>query len=96
VIGLSREAETQVDRLIAHYEAKGRLGAAINLLNALERAKVRIALSGQARSTSALMLSGSRPTQPKRHTPHNSLRPNSATEAANRSGSHLTPPARYG
>lgn len=43
MIALSREAEAHVDRLIAHYEAKGRIEAAINLLNALERAKLRIA-----------------------------------------------------
>ncbi len=43
MIALSREAEAQVDRLIAHYEAKERLEAAVNLLDAIERAKVRIA-----------------------------------------------------
>jgi plasmid stabilization system protein ParE len=43
VIALTPEAETQVDRLIAHYEAKGRLEAVVNLLHALERAKHRIA-----------------------------------------------------
>jgi plasmid stabilization system protein ParE len=48
VIGLSPEAETHVDRLIAHYEAKGRVGAATNLLKALERAKLRIARTPEA------------------------------------------------
>jgi plasmid stabilization system protein ParE len=48
VIGLSPEAETQVDRLIAHYEAKERLAAAVALLNALERAKLRIAQAPEA------------------------------------------------
>ncbi len=43
MIALSREAESHVDRLIAYYEAKGRLEAAINLLKTLERAKLRIA-----------------------------------------------------
>jgi plasmid stabilization system protein ParE len=43
VIALSPEAEAQIDRLIAHYEAKERIEAAINLLNALELAKRRIA-----------------------------------------------------
>jgi plasmid stabilization system protein ParE len=43
VIFLSPEAEAQVDRLIAYYEAKERLAASVNLLNALERAKQRIA-----------------------------------------------------
>jgi plasmid stabilization system protein ParE len=48
VIALSREAEGHVDRLIAHYEAKGRLEAASNLLKALERAKLRIARDPKA------------------------------------------------
>jgi plasmid stabilization system protein ParE len=39
---LSPEAEAQLDSLIAHYEALGRVEASINLLNALERAKARI------------------------------------------------------
>lgn len=43
MISLSPEAEAQVDRLIAYYEAKERVAAAINLLNALERAKLSIA-----------------------------------------------------
>ncbi len=43
MIALSAEAERHVDRLIAHYEAKARLEASINLLKTLERAKERIA-----------------------------------------------------
>jgi len=42
MIALSPEAEAQLDALIAHYEALGRVEASINLLNALERAMVRI------------------------------------------------------
>ena len=42
MIALSPEAEAQPDALIAHYEARGRLEASINLLDALERAKTRI------------------------------------------------------
>ena len=42
MIALSPEAEAQLDALIAHYEALGRVEASINLLNALERAKARI------------------------------------------------------
>jgi plasmid stabilization system protein ParE len=42
MIALSPEAEAQLDALIAHYEALGRLEASINLLNALERAIARI------------------------------------------------------
>ena len=37
MIALSPEAEAQLDTLIAHYEALGRVEASINLLNALER-----------------------------------------------------------
>ncbi len=37
MIALSPEAEAQLDALIVHYEALGRLEASINLLNALER-----------------------------------------------------------
>ncbi len=48
MIALSPEAQTQVDRLIAHYEAKQRLQAAVNLLHALERAKSRIAAAPDA------------------------------------------------
>ena len=48
MIALSSEAEIQVDRLIAHYEAKSWLEAAINLLNALERAKLRILQAPEA------------------------------------------------
>ncbi len=48
MISLSLEAETQVDQLIAFYEAKGRVAAAVNLLNALERAKLRIARTPEA------------------------------------------------
>lgn len=42
MIALSPEAEAQLDALIAHDEALGRVEASINLLNALERAKARI------------------------------------------------------
>jgi plasmid stabilization system protein ParE len=42
VIALSPEAASQLDRLIEHYEAKGRLQAAVNLLRALEHASERI------------------------------------------------------
>lgn len=42
MIALSPEAEAQLDALIAHYEALGRVEASINLLNAVERAKARI------------------------------------------------------
>jgi plasmid stabilization system protein ParE len=48
VIALSLEAEEQVDRLIAHYEGKERPSAAVNLLDALERAKQRIGRSPEA------------------------------------------------
>jgi plasmid stabilization system protein ParE len=48
VIALSPEAAEHVDRLIQHYEAKGRLEAAINLLHALDRAKRRIADTPEA------------------------------------------------
>jgi len=48
MIPLSPEAEAQLDALIAHYEALGRLQASINLLNALERAKGRIAATPEA------------------------------------------------
>jgi plasmid stabilization system protein ParE len=43
MIALSPEAEAQLDALIAHYEALGRVEASINLLDALERARARIA-----------------------------------------------------
>ena len=42
MIALSPEAEAQLDALIAHYEARGRVEASINLLTALERATTRI------------------------------------------------------
>jgi plasmid stabilization system protein ParE len=42
VIALSREAEDHVDRLIAHYEELARPRAAEKLLEAIERAKLRI------------------------------------------------------
>ena len=45
MIALSPEAEAQLDALIAHYEALGRLEASVNLLNALERARTRISES---------------------------------------------------
>jgi hypothetical protein len=48
VIALSFEAQGHVDRLIDYYEFKGRLQASINLLHALERAKVRIARKPEA------------------------------------------------
>ena len=48
MIALSPEAEAQLDALIAHYEALGRIEASINLLNALERAKARIAETPEA------------------------------------------------
>ena len=47
MIALSPEAEAQLDALIAHYEARGRVEASINLLNALERARARISESPQ-------------------------------------------------
>jgi plasmid stabilization system protein ParE len=48
MIALSPEAEAQLDALIAHYEALGRLEASINLLNALERARARISEGPEA------------------------------------------------
>ena len=42
MIALSPEAEAQLDALIAHYEALGRVEASIHLLTALERARTRI------------------------------------------------------
>ena len=42
MIALSPEAEAQLDALIAHYEALGRVEASINLLSALEQARTRI------------------------------------------------------
>ncbi len=48
MIRLSPEAESHIDRLIDHFEARGRVEAAINLLKALERAKARIASSPEA------------------------------------------------
>ena len=42
MIALSPEAEAQLDALIAHYEALGRLDASIKLLEALQRAMSRI------------------------------------------------------
>jgi plasmid stabilization system protein ParE len=48
VIALSREAEAQVDRLMSHFEAKGRVEAAVNLVGAIERAKDRIAVAPDA------------------------------------------------
>ena len=48
MIALSPEAESQLDALIAHYEAMGRVEASINLLNALERAQARIAETPEA------------------------------------------------
>jgi plasmid stabilization system protein ParE len=48
MIALSPEAEAQLDALIAHYEALGRIEASINLLNALEGAKARISETPEA------------------------------------------------
>jgi len=48
MIALSPEAEAQLDALIAHYEALGRVEASINLLNALERAMTRISETPEA------------------------------------------------
>ncbi len=48
MIALSPEAEAQLDALIAHYEALGRIEASINLLHALERAQERIATTPDA------------------------------------------------
>ena len=48
IVALSPEAESQLDALIAHYEALGRIEASINLLNALERAKLRISETPEA------------------------------------------------
>jgi plasmid stabilization system protein ParE len=42
LIRLTREAAAQVDALLAHYERTGRLKAAENLIEALERGKARI------------------------------------------------------
>ena len=48
MIALSPEAEAQLDALIAHYEALGRVSASINLLDALERARARISAKPEA------------------------------------------------
>ena len=48
MIALSPEAEAQLDGLISHYEALGRVEASINLLNALERAMARISQTPEA------------------------------------------------
>ena len=51
MLSLSPEAEAQLDGLIAHYEALGRVEASeasINLFNALEQAKVRISETPEA------------------------------------------------
>ena len=48
MIALSPEADAQVDRLIDYYEANDRIAASVNLLNALERAKHRIARAPKA------------------------------------------------
>jgi plasmid stabilization system protein ParE len=48
MIALSPEAEAQLDALIAHYEALGRVNASLNLLNVLERARKRNSESPQA------------------------------------------------
>ena len=47
MISLSPEAEIQIDRLITHYAAVQRVEAAVNLLGALDRAKLRIATEPQ-------------------------------------------------
>ena len=64
MIRLSPEAEAQVDRLIEHYETLGRLPAAENLLQALERAKERIAAAPNAGLTAPRPYP--RLTQPRR------------------------------
>lgn len=48
MIGFSPEAEAQIDSLIAHFEAKGRIEATVNLLKALENARNRIAAAPEA------------------------------------------------
>jgi plasmid stabilization system protein ParE len=48
MIALSPEAEAQLEALIAHYEALGRVEASINLLSALERARTRISQTPEA------------------------------------------------
>ena len=48
MISLSPKAEAQVDQFIAYDEENAGLAAAINLLDALERAKRRIAQSPEA------------------------------------------------
>jgi plasmid stabilization system protein ParE len=48
MIALSPEAEAQLDALIAHYEALGRIEASIHLLKALERARTRISEKPEA------------------------------------------------
>jgi plasmid stabilization system protein ParE len=65
VISLSPEAERHVDRLIEHYEAKGRVEASEHLLWSIEQAKVRIAKEPEAgleapRPYPALKLQGRR------------------------------------
>ena len=48
MIALSPEAEAQLDALIAHYEALGRVEASINLLKAVEGAKAQISANPEA------------------------------------------------
>ena len=48
MIGLSPEAQAQIDRLIVYYESKNRIEASTNLLKSLDRARARIALSPAA------------------------------------------------
>ena len=48
MIALSPEAEAQLDALVSHFEALGRVEASINLQHALERARPRISQTPEA------------------------------------------------
>ena len=48
MIALSPEAEAQLDALIAHFEALGRVETSINLLNTPQRARARISQAPEA------------------------------------------------
>ena len=48
MISLSPEAETQLDRLLTHFERLNRIAAAENLLAVLDLASVRILRAGSA------------------------------------------------
>ena len=52
MIAISPEAETRLDALIAHHESLGRIEASINLLNSLERARLRISQNPETGLTS--------------------------------------------